>query len=95
MRKYICYMDSSQKTVQALFTFKLGPKLLLTDGLHFYSSSSLLHWLFLIKLRSKLVQGTLVPKLTLGSFLTLSVRNGHKLKDWVFRIPAHIESKSR
>ena len=41
-----------------------------------------------------LLQGTLVPKLTLGPFLTLSVRNGHKLKDWVFRIPAHIESKS-
>ena len=29
-------------------------------------------------------QGTLVPKLTLGLFLTLSVRNGHKLKDWGF-----------
>ena len=40
-------------------------------------------------------QGTLVPKLTLGPFLTLSVRNGHKLKDWGFRIPAYIESKSR
>ena len=26
------------------------------------------------------IQGTLVPKLKLGSFLTLSVRNGHKLK---------------
>ena len=42
-----------------------------------------------------LLQGTSVPKLTLGPFLTLSVRNGHKLKDWVFRIPAHIASKSR
>ena len=30
--------------------------------------------------------GTLVPK------LTLSVRNGNKLKDWVFGIPAHPES---
>ena len=30
------------------------------------------------------MQGTLVRKLTLGPFLTLSVRNGHKLKDWVF-----------
>ena len=40
-------------------------------------------------------QGTLVPKLTLGPFPTLSVRYGHKLKDWGFRIPAHIESKSR
>ena len=28
-----------------------------------------------------LVQRTLVPKLTLGPLLTLSVRNGHKLKD--------------
>jgi len=42
-----------------------------------------------------LFQGTLVPKLTLGPFLTLSVRNGHKLKDWVFGIQAHIQSKSR
>ena len=41
------------------------------------------------------IQGTLVPKLTLGPFLTLSVRNGHKLKDLGFRIPAYIESKSR
>jgi len=41
------------------------------------------------------IQGILVPKLTLGPFLTLNVRNGHKLIDWVFRIPAHIESKSR
>ena len=41
------------------------------------------------------VQRTLVPKLTLGPFLTLSVRNGHKLKDWGFRIPAHIKSISR
>ena len=39
-------------------------------------------------------QGTLVPKLSLGPFLKLSVRNGHKLKDWVFRIPAYFESKS-
>ena len=31
------------------------------------------------------LQGTLVPKLTLGPFLTLSVRNGHKWKDWVLR----------
>ena len=31
-----------------------------------------------------LLQGTSVPKLTLGPFLTLSVRNWHKLKDWVF-----------
>ena len=30
---------------------------------------------------SVLIQGTLVPKLTLGPFLTLSVKNGHKLKD--------------
>ena len=42
-----------------------------------------------------IIQETLVPKLTLGPFLTLSVRNGHKLKDCSFRIPAHIESKSR
>ena len=28
-------------------------------------------------------------------FLTVSVRNGHKLKDWVFGIPAHIKSKRR
>ena len=41
-----------------------------------------------------LIQGTLVPILTLGLFLTLSVRNGHKFKDWVFGIPAHIQSKS-
>ena len=41
------------------------------------------------------VQGTLVPKLTLGPFLTLSVKNGNKLKDWVFGIPAYIQSKSR
>ena len=27
------------------------------------------------------IQGTLVSKLTLSPFLTLSVRNGHKLKD--------------
>ena len=27
-----------------------------------------------------LFQGTLVPKLTLGPFLTLSVRNGHKIE---------------
>ena len=40
-------------------------------------------------------QGTLVPKLTLGPFLTMSVRNGHILKAWVFGIPAHIQSKSR
>jgi len=39
------------------------------------------------------IQGILVPKLTLGPFLTLSVRNGHILGGWVFRIPAHIESK--
>ena len=42
-----------------------------------------------------LFQGKLVPKLTLGPFLTLNVINGHKLKDWVlgsrpisFRIPS-------
>ena len=40
-------------------------------------------------------QGTLVPKLTLSPFLTLSVRNGHTLKDCGFRIPVHIEGKSR
>ena len=40
------------------------------------------------------IQGTLVPKLTLGPFLTLSVRKGHKLKDWVFGMPTHIQSKS-
>ena len=33
--------------------------------------------------------------LKLGPFITLNVRNGHKLIDWVFRIPAHIENKSR
>ena len=43
------------------------------------------NWLFLI-------QGTLVPRQTLGPFLTLSVRNGHKLKNWVFGIPAQIQS---
>jgi len=52
---------------------------------------------FLINLlyRKKLLifQRTLVPKLTLGTFLTLSVGNGHKLKDWVFGIPAYIQSK--
>ena len=37
-----------------------------------------------------LFQETLVPKLTLGPFLTLSVRIGHKLKEWVFGIPACI-----
>jgi len=41
-----------------------------------------------------LLQGTLVLKLTLGPFLTLSIRNGHKLKDWGFRITTHIKSKS-
>ena len=42
------------------------------------------------------IQGTfIVPKLALGPFLTLSVKSGHKLNDWVFRIPAHIENKSR
>ena len=40
------------------------------------------------------IQVDLVPKLTLGPFLTLNVRNGHKLKDCVFRIPAHIENKN-
>ena len=34
-----------------------------------------------------IVQGILVPKLTLGPFLTLNVRNGHKLKDWVLGDP--------
>jgi len=38
-------------------------------------------------------QGTLVPKLTFGTFLTLIVKNGHKLTDWVFGIPAYIQSK--
>ena len=47
------------------------------------------------KLLLTLIQGTLVPKLTLGPFLTLSVRNGHNLNVWVFGIPAHIQSKSR
>ena len=42
-----------------------------------------------------ILQETLVPKLTLVSFLTLRIRNGHKLEDWVFGIPAHIQSKSR
>ena len=41
------------------------------------------------------IQGALVPNLTLGPFLTMSVRNGHILKAWVFGIPAHIQSKSR
>ena len=41
------------------------------------------------------IQGTLVPKLTLGPFKTQSFRNGHKLKDWVFGIRAHIKSKRR
>ena len=27
------------------------------------------------------VQGTLIPKRTLGPFITLSVKNGHKLKE--------------
>ena len=45
--------------------------------------------------RDRTFQGTLVPKLTLGPFLTLSDRYGHKLKDCGFRIPAYIESKSR
>ena len=34
-----------------------------------------------------IIQGTLVPKLTLGPFLILSVRNGNKLKDWGFWDP--------
>ena len=39
------------------------------------------------------MQETIVPKRTLGPFLTLSVvRNGHKLNDCVIRIPVHIES---
>ena len=33
-------------------------------------------------------QGTLVPKLTLGPFLTMSVRNGHKLKHHGFWDPS-------
>ena len=33
--------------------------------------------------------------LTLGLFLTLSDRDGHKLKDWVFEIPAQIQSNNR
>ena len=33
--------------------------------------------------------------LTLGPFITLNVRNGHKLKDWGFEIPAQIQSKSQ
>ena len=41
------------------------------------------------------MQETLVPKLRLGPLLTLSVRNGEKLKDWVFEIPVHIQSKNR
>ena len=40
-------------------------------------------------------QGTLVPKLTLGPFLTLSVRIGHKLKDWVLGIPARVKVDSK
>jgi len=36
-----------------------------------------------------------VPKLTLGPFLTLKVRNGHKFEDWVFGILAHIQSKRK
>ena len=48
-----------------------------------------------IGIRKFAFQGTLVPKLTLGPFLTLIGRNGHKLKDWGFRIPAYIESKSQ
>ena len=41
-----------------------------------------LHWDWKVKCKEQ------VPK------LTLSVRNGHKLKDWVFGIPAHIQSKN-
>ena len=37
---------------------------------------------FYSKIQKVQLQGTLIPKLTLGPFLTLSVRNGHKLKDW-------------
>ena len=43
-------------------------------------------FLYKKKIFTKQIQGTLVPKLTLGPILTLSVRNGHKLKDWVFWI---------
>ena len=50
-------------------------------------------WLvYKIKCTNRL-QGTLVPKLTLGPCLKLSVINGHKLNDWIFRITAHIQSK--
>ena len=38
------------------------------------------------------LQGTLVPKLTLGPFITL---NGHKLKDWIFGIPVHNKNNNQ
>ena len=54
--------------------------------------------LYIYKLINKVkkqIQGTLVSKLTLGPFLTLSVKNGHTLKDWVLGISAQIQSKIR
>ena len=50
---------------------------------------------FLVKYEFELLSGhwTFVPTLILGSFLTLSVRNGHTLKDYGFSILARIISK--
>jgi len=42
-----------------------------------------------------LSSGDISSKTNTGPCLTLSVRNGHKLKDWDFGIPACIQSKSR
>ena len=41
------------------------------------------------------ISGDISSKTNTWPFITLNVRNGHKLIDWVFRIPAHIENKSR
>ena len=66
-----------------------------SNKLHFNQNKIILNNTTLPKFEKK-SQGTfIVPKLTLGPFLTPCVRNGYKLKDWGFRIPAYIESKSR
>ena len=54
-----------------------------------FNFSSHFERIFILKSQIKtilMLQRTLVPNLTLGPFLTLSVRNGHKLKDWVLGI---------
>ena len=49
----------------------------------------------IVVVSTELITGDISSKTnTIGPFLTLRVRNGHKLTDWVFRIPSHIQSKS-